>query len=110
METRKEVIRRLNDELRTSRSPKGKIVMTSGIQSLGAVAIAKLVQAIAAFDQFNGDNDPHSEHDFGAIDFEGNRIFWKIDYYDRSLEYGSEDPANPNITARVMTIMLAEEY
>jgi Protein of unknown function (DUF3768) len=110
METRKEVIRRLNDELRTSRSPNGKIVMTSGIQSLGAVAIAKLVQAIAAFDQFNGDNDPHSEHDFGAMDFEGNRIFWKIDYYDRSLEYGSEDPANSDITVRVMTIMLAEEY
>jgi Protein of unknown function (DUF3768) len=110
METKYETIRRLNDELRTGCSPNGKTVMTSGIQSLGAVAAARLVQAISAFDQFNGDNDPHSEHDFGAVDFEGNRVFWKIDYYDRSLEHGSEDPANSDITTRVMTIMLAEEY
>jgi Protein of unknown function (DUF3768) len=110
METRTETIRRLNDELRTGRSPNSKTVMTTGIQSLGAVAVARLVQAIATFDQFSAANDPHGEHDFGAIDFDGHRAFWKIDYYDRSLEYGSEDPANPGITARVMTIMLAEEY
>lgn len=110
METRTQTIRRLNDELRKGRSPNGKIVVTSGIQALGAVAVAKLVQAIAAFDQFNTDNDPHSEHDFGALDFSGSRVFWKIDYYDQSLECGSEDPANPDVTTRVMTIMLAEEY
>ncbi len=110
METRTQTIRRLNDELRKGRAPNGKIIITSGVQSLGAVAVARLVQAIAAFDQFNGDNDPHNENDFGAIDFSGNRVFWKIDYYDQSLEYGSEDPANPDITTRVMTIMLAEEY
>ena len=110
METRTQTIRGLNDELRKGRSPNGKTVITSGIQSLGAVAVAKLVQAVAAFDQFNSDNDPHSEHDFGALDFGGHRIFWKIDYYDQSLECGSEDPANSDITTRVMTIMLAEEY
>ncbi len=110
METRTQTIRRLNDELRTSRSPNGKTVITSGIQSLGAVAVARLIQAIAAFDQFNGDNDPHSEHDFGAVDFNGSRVFWKIDYYDQSLERGSEDPADPDVTTRVMTIMLSEEY
>ena len=110
METRTQTIRKLNDELRTGRSPNGKIVITSGIQALGANAVSRLVQAIAAFDQFNGDNDPHSEHDFGAVDFNGNRVFWKIDYYDQSLECGSEDPANPDVTTRVMTIMLAEEY
>jgi len=31
-------------------------------------------------------------------------------YYDLNLEYGSEDPANASITARVVTIMLASEY
>ena len=110
METRTQTIRKLNDELRTGRSPNGKIVITSGIQALGANAVSRLVQAIAAFDQFNGDNDPHSEHDFGAVDFNGNRVFWKIDYYDQSLDCGSEDPADADVTTRVMTIMLAEEY
>ena len=110
METRTQTIRRLNDELRKGRSPNSKIIITSGIQSLGAVAVAKLVRAIAAFDQFNEDNDPHSEHDFGALDFGGHRVFWKLDYYNESLERGSEDPANPDVTTRVMTVMLAEEY
>ena len=61
METRTQTIRRLNDELRTSRSPNGKTVITSGIQSLGAVAVARLIQAIAAFDQFNGDKIAEGE-------------------------------------------------
>jgi hypothetical protein len=110
METRTQTIRRLNDELRKGRTPNGKTVITSGIQSLGAIDVAKLVLAIAAFEQFNGDNDPHGEHDFGAVKFGEHSVFWKIDYYDQSLEFGSEDPANPEITTRVMTIMLAEEY
>ena len=110
METRTQTIRRLNDELRKGRAPNGKIVITSGIQALGAIAVAGLVQSIAAFDLFNADNDPHSEHDFGAVDFSGDRVFWKIDYYDQSMECGSEGPANPDITTRVMTIMMAEEY
>jgi Protein of unknown function (DUF3768) len=110
METRTQTIGRLNDELRKGKSPNGKTVITSGIQSSGAIDVAKLVQAIAAFDQFNSDIDPYGEHDFGAIDFGQHRVFWKIDYFDQSMEFGSDDPANPEITTRVMTIMLAEEY
>lgn len=107
METRTQTIRRLNDELRTGRSLNGRTIMTSGIQSLGAVAIARLVRAIAAFDQFNGDNDPHSEHDFGTLDFGGHRVFWKIDLYEEPNVNG---PTKGPVVIRVMTIMLAEEY
>jgi hypothetical protein len=63
-----------------------------------------------AFDAFIEDNDPHGEHDFGAFDHAGHRIFWKIDYYDQAIEFGSEDPADPDKTMRALTIMLAEEY
>ena len=70
-------------------------------------AIAKRVQE---FDDFTEDNDPHGEHDFGAFEHEGMKIFWKIEYYDMNLKYGSENPADPSKTQRVLQIMLAEEY
>ena len=63
-----------------------------------------------SFEDFTPDNDPHGEHDFGAFEHAGKRIFWKIDYYDAACENGSEDPADASKTTRVLTIMLADEY
>lgn len=65
---------------------------------------------VRSFDAFGNDNDPYREHDFGSIDTDQGRIFWKIDCYDLQLEYGSPDAADPAVTKRVLTIMLAEEY
>ena len=62
------------------------------------------------FDDFCHANDPHEEHDFGAFDADGHMIMFKIDYFDESLTYHSPDPADPSVTKRVITIMLAEEY
>ncbi|MGZ5042816.1 MAG: DUF3768 domain-containing protein, partial [Usitatibacter sp.] len=50
------------------------------------------------------------EHDFGSFEAEGEKIFFKIDYFDRTLTHHSPDPADPAVTERVITIMLAEEY
>jgi hypothetical protein len=69
---------------------------------------AAILGKVIAFDQFTEDNDPHGEHDFGAFDHAGQRIFWKIDYYDPPEEFGSEDPTDPTKTTRVLTIMLAD--
>ena len=55
-------------------------------------------------------NDPYGDADFGAFEHNGSRIFWKVDAYDRDLRYGSPDPADPRVTRRVLTIMLAGEY
>jgi hypothetical protein len=71
---------------------------------------AAALKRAATFDAFTEDNDPYNEHDFGSFDLCGRKFFWKIDYLDCAMEYGSEDPSDPEQTTRVMTIMLAEEY
>ena len=85
-------------------------VMTPGVQALGAVGLARAVEAVRSFEVFNEDNDPYGERDFGAFEIDGQRLFWKIDYYDLSLTGASPDPADPAVTRRVLTLLLAEEY
>ena len=68
------------------------------------------MQSISAYQLFTGDNDPYGEHDFGSLDFEGQKVFWKIDYFDKAMDKHSPDPADPRVTQRLITIMLAEEY
>jgi Protein of unknown function (DUF3768) len=68
------------------------------------------IRRVAAFADFSPDNDPHGEHDFGGFELAGQQFFWKIDYYDAAMEFGSDDPADPAKTTRVLTIMLATEY
>ncbi len=102
-------IRTLNDELRQHRRG-GLVVLTSGVQTLDPELIQEINSRIARFDAFTPDNDPYGEHDFGSMDVETHRVMFKIDYYDLDLTCHSPDPADPNVTRRVMTIMLAEEY
>lgn len=102
-------IRELNDIFRTTWLT-GKVLMTSGVRSLAEATQSRIAEAVQNFSTFNADNDPHGEHDFGSVTVDGFKVFWKIDYYDLKMEYGSEDPANLDITKRVLTIMLAEEY
>jgi Protein of unknown function (DUF3768) len=103
------VIRTLNDAFRTSLRG-GTVMLTAGIVALGAETQARILDAVRAFDAFTADNDPWGEHDFGSFDIDGERIFFKIDYYDLARVRHSEDPADPSKTERVLTIMLASEY
>lgn len=100
-------IAELNDQVRKTLGG-CRLVFTSGIIALpDAITVLEKVQA---FDAFGPANDPYDEHDFGSFDHNGEVIFWKIDYYDLDLSMRSPDPADPNVTIRVLTIMLAEEY
>ena len=99
----------LNDAFRASFRG-GRVVLTAGVDALPAMVKAAALQQVASFADFNADNDPYGEHDFGAFAFCGRKFLWKIDYYDRELTFGSEDPADPDQTTRVLTLMLAEEY
>jgi hypothetical protein len=102
-------IQELNDAFRRSFIG-GVVVVTAGFESLPADRRRLILAKVRAFDQFDEDNDPHGEHDFGLIEDGGPRYFWKIDPYDREMELMSPDPANPVVTTRVLTVMLADEY
>jgi len=106
---KRERIRKLNDELRC-KATGGRIVITRGIEALGADRVTQVLTAVARFDDFTEDNDPWGEHDCAILTVDGRRIIFKIDYYDRDLRWHSPDAADPAVTRRVLTIMLAEEY
>lgn len=102
-------IRALNDHAR-QHFVGCRVVITAGIQSLGEAAVTAVLRAVQTYDQFTADNDPYGEHDFGSFTHEGQMVFWKWDYYDLDFSMHSPDAADPTVTARVLTIMLAEEY
>jgi hypothetical protein len=103
-------IAELNDLCRKAMGVAGRLVQTSGICALPFQDQSAIREKVETFNAFTPDNDPYEEHDFGAFEHYGERILWKIDYYDPTMTYGSEDPADPSKTIRVLTIMLASEY
>jgi hypothetical protein len=102
-------IRVLNDNFRSTFIG-GQVFLTAGVNELPIDVKAKALLMVKTFDAFSKDNDPHGEHDFGSFEIAGETFFWKLDYYDRDRQYGSEDPADPEKTIRVLTLMLADEY
>jgi hypothetical protein len=106
---RTQTIRSFNDLLRKY-GHGGRIMLTAGIRAQGEAHLLQIMQRVREFKDFSPDNDPHGEHDFGGFEYEGQSYFWKIDYYDHAYRQHSEDPADPVLTKRVLTIMLAQEY
>src|ERR1700676_5096482 len=98
-------IRELNDSFRTTMTD-GRVMMTAGVAALPSDVKALVIRRVATFSDFNADNDPHKEHDFGSFTLAGRKFFFKIDAYDADMQFGSEDPADPSKTIRVLTIML----
>jgi hypothetical protein len=107
--TKSDEIRRLNDKFRSSFAG-GVVNITSGIHALNEDVKAEVLRRVREYDRFTWDNDPYGEHDFGSFEIGGTVFMWKLDYYDRDLQCGSEDPADPGRTTRVLTVMLASEY
>src|SRR4051794_4172618 len=104
-----EKIRYLNDAFRTTLTG-GKVLLTAGVNALPSDVKAMVIRRVATFSDFNEENDPRREHDFGNFTLAGRKFFFKVDYYDSNIEFGSEDPGDPSKTTRVLTIMLVEEY
>lgn len=110
---------RLNDDCRWARGDRSNFrhMMTIGVRALldddrgdPRIAILRQAQLQAAIRNYGFKPGDGPERDFGALSFLDHKLFFKIDAYDRDLEYGSPDPADAGVTVRVMTIMLASEY
>jgi len=109
-QTTASMIAELNDKFRHGDRTLGEYNSTRAVAALPPEKLRALTRAIKIFDDFTEDNDPHGEHDMGEIELDGDRFFWKIDYYDRNFEHHSDDPADPRLARRVLTIMFASEY
>ena len=86
------------------------MIVTQAVAQLGKCDVDHILNEVRNYNDFTPINDPFSEHDFGSMQLWENTIFWKIDYYDIDLQMHSPDPSDPTVTARILTIMLAEEY
>ena len=106
---RVEQIAKLNDRLRITGTG-GAIMITQNVQRVTGFDANVLAAALAGFEGFDPDNDPHGERDFGEISLWGYDLLWKIDYYNLDLKFGSNDPADPAVTSRVLTVMLASDW
>ena len=105
-----------NDQLRLGllagipNGMKARVLVTPGISAKGPVFVSLCLRSISMFKDFSEDNDPWGDRGFAALTVEDTRIYFKIDLYDEACEYGSDDPANPDRTTRVLTILLPSEY
>ena len=99
----------LNDKFRRS-FINGEVLLSAGIAAMSSEDKANIVSLVQNFDNFTPDNNPYSENDFGTFDYKDEKILWKIDYYDLNNQYHSENPANPDITNRILTIMKVFEW
>ena len=107
--TRSDRIRALNDLARKTFLGT-QVVVTSAFAELPSQTKATILDRVRTFNDFDGGNDPHHEHDFGCIEHEGEKYFFKFDYYSPDMRHGSDDPGDPKKTQRVLTIMLASDY
>lgn len=105
-------IAKLNDRVRLRLDRNARIVITATCLATLAgddrivsetLAQTKVLGAIRRY-VFTSEDGP--ERACGEFAVGETTVRFRIDYYDPSLEWGSEDPADAAATTRVMTIML----
>ncbi len=99
----------LNDNFRRS-FINGEVLLSAGIAAMSSEDKANIISMVQNFNDFTEDNNVYGENDFGSFEYKGEKILWKIDYYDLNNKYHSEDPSNPDITNRILTIMTVYEF
>ena len=83
METQVQDIAKLNDRFRGMCLD---VFYTAGVRD-GIMDLVGLSQAVENFNNFNENNDPHGEHDFGSLKFEGKKIEPLLNDKPRTMVY-----------------------
>jgi len=103
-------IRILNDQLRQRRVG-GEIVFVGDLALENTPELKDaILDALAAYDAFDEGDDPYQEHDFGSIEVNGEKMFWKIDYFGVDRLHLTEDATDPAKTVRLLQVMYARDY
>ena len=91
--------------------PHGRWVLTRGVAAQGDDFVCRAMTAVRFFEEFDADNDPWGLRDFGKLEIDGVRLFWKIDIFaDEGCEAGADRPGDPRRSYRLLTVLLASEY
>ena len=109
MNTRLQSIRALNDDAR-QRLTAGTANLSPGVMALGPAGVHRIIKAIASYDNFDPDDDRFEQHEAGTFDADGHTIFFKIDSLDLAEEGLSPDPADFEVTVRIINVMLTDEF
>jgi len=104
-----ELTRYLNDEFRRDFT-RGVAFMTPGVEALGPEKAERIINAVALHKDSLRHATGDDEGDFGELEIDGCKIFWKIDYFTKDMTMASPDPSDPSATKRVITMMLPQEY
>lgn len=107
--TRGELIRQINDRCRHSFTG-CLILLTTALDELEVHTKALVLHQVRTFKDFNDSNDTWHEHDLGFFELNGDRYFWKFDYFAPDMQFGSDDPSDIEKTRRVLTVGFASDY
>jgi len=99
----------LNDRIRKTNEG-GITFLSRDVALMAGAKTVDLLKQVADYDRFTKANDPQGERNRGAVLLFGKEVLWEIGYYDEQAVGPSKDPANADVTTRIMTIMLASEY
>lgn len=105
------IIGELNDQFRQGDMSLGIYLKTPEVRALTFEQQDELLELVRGSNWFSDNcNEPDYERDFGKVTLDGKGYYWQIEYKDPSLTQASEEPANPNVTKRTMTLMREDEY
>ena len=103
MERRGKIIA-LNDRLRTTFKG-GRVQMTPSVYELDDRLRGRALSVLARYDSFH----PDSEHDWGTFIFAGYSFEWQIEYRGAEGTGISPDPADSDMTLRVLTLYAIDD-
>ena len=99
----------LNDRFRQGDRSLGEYKLSRQVLALPKHKQKQLFKELQEFSDFNPQNDPSGDRSRGEIVMDNFTYIWKIDYLDTTMTMVSDDPADPSVTTRVLSIIRTGE-